>query len=152
MRRVFVVLLTAVMLIMPFMAAADETADLKKKIVMDQKKLMVIENMEFTAEEADKFWPLYEKYQEKLFNNSKQYGELIAAYASVYKTMTETDALTLVDEYYQVQEEHLAIMKQFSDELKVVLPGQKVFRYLQVENKIAAIARFELAKRIPMAQ
>ncbi|SHO42660.1 hypothetical protein [Desulfopila aestuarii] len=152
MRKVLVILLATVMLTIPFMAAADEAADLKKKIVMDQKKLMVIENMEFSAEEADKFWPLYEKYQEKLFANSQQYAKLIAAYASVYKTMTDTEALVLVDEYYQVQEEHLAIMKQFSDDLKVALPGQKVFRYLQVENKIAAIARFEIAKRIPMAQ
>lgn len=152
MRNMFVVLLAAMMLVVPFTATADDAADLKKKILMDQKKLVVIENMEFTEDEAVKFWPLYEKYQDKLFVSNKHYGELIAAYASVYNTMTETEALALVDEYYQIQEEHLAIMKQYADDLKAILPGQKVFRYLQVENKLAAISRFEIAKRIPMAQ
>jgi len=152
MSKAVMTLLVGVMLVTPFLAAANETAELKKKIAMDQKKLMVIENMDFSPEEAGKFWPLYEKYQEKLFANSKQYGELIGAYASIYKTMTETEALVLIDDYYQIQEEHLAIMKQLADDLKVILPGQKVFRYLQVENKLSAIARFELAKRIPMAQ
>lgn len=151
MRKVFVVLLAAVMLAVPFMAAADEAADLKKKIVMDQKKLVVLENIEFTGDEAQKFWPIYTQYQDKLFANSKQYGELLAAYVKVYKTMTDTEALALIDEYYQLEQEHLAIMKQFTDDLKVILPGQKVLRYMQVENKMVAISRFELAKRIPMA-
>jgi len=33
-----------------------------------------------------------------------------------------------------------------------VLPGKKAFRYLQVESKLSAIGRYELAKEIPLAR
>jgi hypothetical protein len=35
---------------------------------------------------------------------------------------------------------------------KNVLPGKKVFRYMQVEIKLEAIVRFEMAKAIPLTQ
>jgi hypothetical protein len=33
-----------------------------------------------------------------------------------------------------------------------VLPAKKVLRYLQIENKIRAVLKYELAKNIPMVQ
>lgn len=152
MRKMAVVLLAAALLMAPLLAAADEAADLKKNLFMTQMKLVVTENMIFTPEEAAKFWPLFEKHQEKIFANSKQSGDLISAYISVHKTMTEVEALVLIDDYLEIQAEHVAILKEFADELKVVLPGQKVFRYLQIENNIDARTRFEIAKRLPLAQ
>lgn len=153
MRKTILFLLTVTVVVMSMSSTvlADESADLKKKIVMDKKKLVVMENMAFTTEESEKFWPLYQKYQEMICTNNSQYGELITAYIATYKTMTDVEALSLIDDYYHLQEEHLAIMKEFADELKVIMPGQKVIRYLQIENRLNTVGRFELAKRIPMA-
>jgi hypothetical protein len=36
--------------------------------------------------------------------------------------------------------------------LEKVLPGAKVVRYLQVENKIRAVVEYELADNIPLVQ
>jgi hypothetical protein len=33
-----------------------------------------------------------------------------------------------------------------------ILPAKKVFRYLQIENKMDAAGRYELAKEIPLAK
>jgi len=35
---------------------------------------------------------------------------------------------------------------------KKVLPGRKIFRHLLFETKLEAIARFEMAKEIPLAK
>jgi hypothetical protein len=131
---------------------ADEALDLKKKILFDQKRLIVMENMDFTAEEAKAFWPVYEKYQEKLFQVSQRGATLILAYASVYQSLTDEQATKLIDEYYDVQDNRLAVMKKMAADVGKVLPGKKAFRYMQVESKLTAIARFELAKGIPLAQ
>jgi len=145
-------LLTILLMTAPLLALATESADLKKQIFMDQKKLVVMENMELSDDAAKNFWPVYGKYQEKLFNNAQKRGEVIASYASVYQDMSDSQALELVEDYYRTQDERLALMKQYAKELKTVLPGNKVFRYLQVENKLEAIARFEMAKGIPLAR
>ncbi|MCK4507073.1 MAG: hypothetical protein KAU27_00930 [Desulfuromonadales bacterium] len=150
--RIKSILLTILLLAVPFVAMADEALDLKKKIIFDQKKLVVMENMDFTEEEAKAFWPIYEKHQEELFQVSQRGATLILAYASVYQTLTDEQATKIVDEYYDIQDERLAVMKKMMVDMGKVLPGKKAFRYMQVESKLTAIARYELAKEIPLAK
>ena len=150
--RIKSVLLIILLLAVPFVALADEALDLKKKIVFDQKKLVVMENMEFTAEEAKAFWPVYEKHQEELFQVNQRGAKLILAYASAFQTLTDDQATKIIDEYYDIQDDRIVVMKKMSVDVGKVLPGKKAFRYLQVETKLMAIARYELAKEIPLAQ
>ena len=150
--RIKTILLTLMLLVAPVLALADEALDLKKKIMFDQKRLVVMENMEFTEEEAAAFWPVYEKHQEDLFQVNQRGAKLILAYASVYQTLTDEQAVKLVDEYYDIQDDRLTVMKKMAVDVGKVLPGKKAFRYLQVESKLSAIGRYELAKEIPLAQ
>ena len=55
-------------------------------------------------------------------------------------------------EYFEIQKSKTAILDRYMQKLAEGLPAKKVFRYLQVENKLDAIARYELAKEIPLAQ
>jgi len=150
--RIKTVLLTLMLLVVPVLALADEALELKKKIMFDQKRLVVMENMEFTEEEAAAFWPVYDKHQEELFQVNQRGAKLILAYASVYQTLTDEQAVKLVDEYYDIQDDRLTVMKKMAVDVGKVLPGKKAFRYMQVESKLSAIGRFELAKEIPLAR
>lgn len=150
--RIKTILLTLMLLVAPVLALADEALDLKKKIMFDQKRLVVMENMEFTEEETAAFWPVYDKHQEELFQVNQRGAKLILAYASVFQTLTDEQAVKLVDEYYDIQDERLAVMKKMAADVGKVLPGKKAFRYLQVESKLSAIGRYELAKEIPLAR
>lgn len=150
--RIKTILLTILLLAVPFLALAEESIELRKKIMMDQKKLIVMENVEFTEAEAKNFWPIFEKQQEKLFNVNQRGAKLILAYASAYQTLTDDQAEKIIDEYYDIQDDRLAVMKKMAADVGSVLPGKKAFRYMQVENKLTAIARYELAKGIPLAQ
>jgi hypothetical protein len=42
--------------------------------------------------------------------------------------------------------------KAYSAKLAGVLPGKKAARYMQIENKIRARLRYELAAEIPLAK
>lgn len=150
--RIKSILLIILLLTIPFLSLADEANELKKKILFDQKKLVVMENMEFTDAEAKAFWPVYEKHQEELFKVSQRGAKLILAYASAFQTLTDDQAVKVVDEYFSIQDERLAVMKKMYADVAKVLPGKKAFRFMQVENKLQTIARFELAKEIPLAQ
>jgi len=152
MRNKITLLLATLLLLTPALVLADDAAELQKKIFMDQKKLVVMENMEFTEQEAQQFWPVYEKHQEKLFKNGLQLAKVIVSYASVYNEMKSDEALALLDEFQQAQKQRLDILHQYANDLKKVLPGTKVMRSLQIEYKLQAIARFEMAKGIPLAQ
>ena len=121
MRNTINFLLAVLFLTLPSLAMADESVELKKKIIMDQKKLVIMENMEFTEEEAKNFWPVYEKHQEELFQNGQQFGKIITSYASVYKDMKDDKALTLVDEFQKAQKKRLEVLNQYSGDLKKIM-------------------------------
>ena len=60
--------------------------------------------------------------------------------------------MKLIDEYYDIQDDRLKVMKKMASDVGKVLPGKKAFRYMQIESKLSAIGRYELAKAIPLAQ
>jgi hypothetical protein len=140
-----------IFMLLPAVVQAGETADLKKKIMFDQKKLIVMENMKFTDDEAKFFWPVFGDLQKELFEIDQRAAKLIVAYAASYQTLTDDQAAKIVDEYFAIHNKRLAILGTYMKKLTKGLPAKKVFRYLQVENKLAAIARYELAKGIPLA-
>lgn len=144
--------LVCIVMLLPTLAQAGEAADLKKKIMFDQKKLIVMENMEFTDDEEKFFWPVYKDLQEELFQVNQHAAKLILAYAASYQTLTDNQAAKIVDEYFSIQNKRLSLLEKYMQKFSKGLPGKKVFRYLQVENKLEAIARFEVAKEIPLAQ
>ena len=146
------ILLTAVLLVAPLLAMAEDSAALRKQIMMDQKKLIVMENMDLTEAEAQAFWPAFEKNQEELFQINQRGARLILAYADAYETLTDEQSLALIKEYNDIQDMRQVLMKKMTDDVSKALPGKKAFRYMQIEAKLAAIARYELAREIPLVQ
>ena len=150
--KILVAFLVGICLSLPTIGGADEADELKKQIMFDQKKLIVMQNMDFSDSEKEFFWPVYESLQNELFQVNQQAAKLIVAYAAAYQTLTDDQAAKIVAEYFDIQEGRTAALKRYMQKLSKGLPAKKVFRYLQVENKLAAVARYELAKEIPLAQ
>jgi len=134
-------------------AATDNMTILKEKLHAD-KKLLVAANMDLTDEESAKFWPVYESYQRELSALNQRVGKLIASYASDYRanTLTDEKAGKLIDEMLAIDDATLSLEKSYVPKLKAVLPTKKVARYLQLENKMRAVARYELAAQIPLVE
>jgi hypothetical protein len=138
-------------------AAQDKQADnmqiLRDKIKAD-KKLLVAKNMELTESEAKAFWPVYEQYQKGLAGINQRIGKLIKSYAADYRANTVTDekANKLIAEYVAIEKAEAGLKESFVPKLSKVLPPKKVARYLQIENKIRAVVKDELAGEIPLVQ
>ena len=138
-------------------AAQDKAADnmqiLREKIKAD-KKLLVASNMELTDSEAKGFWPIYEEYQKELMAINQRIGKIIESYAADYraKSLTDEKAKKLVEELVAIEKAEAAMKATYVPKLGKVLPQVKVARYLQIENKIRALVKYELAGAVPLAQ
>jgi hypothetical protein len=139
-------------------AQAQEAAQmnmeiLKEKIKAD-KKLVVATNMNLTDAEAMTFWPLYEGYQKELEQINQRLITTIRGYADAYNTgkgeISDDQAKKLFGEALAVEESEVKLRQSYAAKLGKVLPARKVARYLQIENKIRAIVKFELAAQIPL--
>jgi hypothetical protein len=137
--------------------AGDQPADnmqiLREKLKAD-KKLVVAANMALTDAEAKGFWPLYDDYQKELNQINDRLAMVMVAYAKEYKanSLTDESASALLDRYFGIEEAEMKLKRAFVPRLAKVLPGRKVARYMQIENKIRAIVKYELAGEVPLAK
>ena len=117
------------------------------------KKLLIAENLGLTEGESKVFWPVYEEYQKELEAINQRLGKAIQSYAQEYnaKTLTDDKARTLMTEALAIEEAEVALKKKYMDKLNGVIPAIKAVRYIQMENKIRALIRFDLAAEIPLA-
>ena len=138
-------------------AAQDKPADnmqiMREKVKAD-KKLMVAANMQLTESEAKGFWPVYEEYQKDLAAINQRTVKLIESYAADYRnnTLTDEKAKKLVDELVAIEQAEAGLKASYVPKLGKVLPMKKVARYLQVENKVRALVKYELAGGIPLVR
>ena len=140
----------------PVFAQDQSSADANMQILRDKvkadKKLLVAANMELTDAEAKGFWPVYEAYQKDLQSLNERLKKAILSYADAYnnKTLTDEKAKQLADEAIAIDEKEIQMRKACAAKLAPILPGKKAARYLQIENKVRAALRYELAGGIPL--
>jgi len=130
---------------------ADNMQILREKIKAD-KKLLEAANMELTESEAKNFWPIYEDYQKDLQKINERLGSLLQSYAADYKnkTMTDEKAKKLTDEFLSIEQAEVKLKSSYVPKLSKALPATKVARYLQIENKIRAVIKYDLAATVPL--
>lgn len=137
-------------------AAAQTASDMQilaEKIKAD-KKLVVAANMQLTEDEATGFWPLYEAYQKDLQGINQRLAGVIKNYADAYNKgpVSDETAKKLMNDAIAIEDAEVKLKRSYASKLQKVVPGMKVARYLQIENKIRAIIKYEIAANIPLVQ
>jgi hypothetical protein len=132
---------------------ADNMQILRDKIKAD-KKLVVATNMELTESEAKTFWPIYDEYQKDLQKINRRIVNVLDSYAADAraKTLTDDKAKKLIDEALAIEQAEANLKSTYAPKLSKVLPVKKVARYLQIENKIRALVKYDLAQGVPLVQ
>ena len=126
---------------------------LRQKIKAD-KKLVVAQYLQLTDAEGATFWPVYDAYQKDLQQVNQRLTSVIQAYAEAYNKgpVANDVAKKLLDEALAVDEAELKLKSSYMPKIVGALPVTKAARYIQIENKIRAAIRYELADGIPLVQ
>ena len=126
---------------------------LRQKIKAD-KKLIIAENLQLTEAEGTAFWPVYDAYQKELQPINQRLAAVILAYAEAYNKGPVADAAAkkLLDEAVAVDDAEAKLKTSYVAKVLATLPATKAARYVQIENKIRAALRYELAAGIPLVK
>jgi hypothetical protein len=132
---------------------ADNMQILRDKIKAD-KKLVVATNMELTESEAKDFWPIYDQYQRDLQKINQRIANVLEGYAADFrgKSLTDEKAKKLIEEAVAIEQAEANLKSTYAPKLSKVLPVKKVARYLQIENKIRAVVKYDLAQGVPLVR
>lgn len=133
--------------------AGDSSMEALRDKLRADKRYVVATNMDLTPSEAKGFWPLYDEYQKGLFKINQRIATLISTYLDAHDKAPISDDLSrkLLSEAQDIEKSELELEKDCMGKMKKVLPAYKVFRYAQIENKIRAVVKYDLAASIPIA-
>jgi hypothetical protein len=106
--------------------AADATQNTKAKERIKLARIAYItEKLEFTPEEAEKFWPVYREYAEKQQALRQQFREA---------KNNGQDEKTLVDLELKIKQQQLDLEKDYSGRLQKVITPRQLINLRQAER------------------
>ncbi|MFZ5876337.1 MAG: hypothetical protein ACOYXU_08000 [Nitrospirota bacterium] len=140
-------------LVSPALAEEGTTnMDILIQKVKADKKLIVAANMDLTDAEGKAFWPLYDAYQKDLQSINERLAKAIDAYVTAYAqgAVPNDTAKKLFNDALAAEEAEVKLKQSYLPKLEKAVSATKAVRYLQIENKIRAAIRYELAEQIPL--
>jgi hypothetical protein len=120
--------------------------------VQSDKKQLIAANLDLTSAQADAFWPLYDELQIEIEVINSRIGWLIRDFGAAYAAgnISDEGAKTMLEEALAIEEDDTAMRKKYAKRMRKVIPPTELVRYLQIENKIRAAIRFDLARNIAL--
>ena len=132
--------------------ALDEQIELTRQSAHTDRKIILMSNMTFTAEESELFWPAWNEYRAAAAANGDRTLALIKDFAANYENMTNEKASELMTDHFSIEMQNVVIKQKFSQEISKFMPAQKAMRVIQIENKLDAAIDLQLASEIPLTQ
>jgi hypothetical protein len=126
--------------------------DILRDTIRANKKALVAANLTLTDEEAGRFWPLYDKYQTDLKAVQDRAVKVIEDYTSSFHDLSNEKAMKLANDWLSAEGDRVKVRRDYLEQFEKVLPGKKVVRFYQIENKMDAVLRYDLAAEIPVVE
>lgn len=132
--------------------ALDEQIALTRQSANTDRKIILMGNMTFTADESALFWPAWDEYRAAVAANGDRMLALIKDFAANYENMGNEKASEIMTDYFSIEMQNLVIKQSFSKNISKFMPASKVLRIIQIENKLDAAIDLQLASEIPLAR
>ena len=131
---------------------APQTVDSVRQAAKTDKRGVVERNMQLTPAEAAVFWPIYDDYQRDLARIVQRQNRAILDYVNTESSMTDANARRIAREVLATDFEEQKLRERYQRKLQGKLSARKAVRYMQIENKLRTIERYDLAERISLVR
>jgi len=127
-------------------SAPDQDLQFLRKDLRSQKKQMVAANMDLTDAEAEKFWPVYDRYATDLANIYDTKLALVGEYFENYTTMNGDEAERYIRRRAAVEEDVMQLRLKYVPEFRKALSGRQTALFFQIEWRLDLMINLQLAQ------
>ncbi len=153
--RIFNKVIMLVLCLIPGMVLADANEIIKdstRESVEQHRIVMINLNIEFSGEEKEKFWILYDEYKNERNKLNDELFELIVNYSKTYEDLTDEMSNKLIDASLHNEQQRLDLKKSYIEKFSAILSPKKVAQFFQIENKVWAVTLSAMAQEIPVIE
>lgn len=109
----------------------------KKEKIKALKVAYITEKLDFTTDEAQKFWPIYNTFDEKQFEirHNKMKAIIKKIEEGGMENISEKEAQNLISQMENSEEELHGLKKKFMQDLQKVIPAKKIILLKKTEEE-----------------
>ena len=130
--------------------ASDKDIEMLRQDLRNQRKQIVAANLPLTADEATKFWPVFDQYRKDAIKPNDQRWAVIKEYAQNYDSMTDAQANDYMKRATAVDQQVLALRLSYVPIFEKVISPKKTALWYQIDRHIDLIINLQLSAFIPM--
>ena len=129
-----------------------EYVELLRKDLRKEKVSILTEMMEFSPEEAAKFWPLYNAYDKELTKLADERIALIRLYSDNYTSLTDEMTNQIANGAMDLEIRRVQLRRQYYQSMSKALSVRLAARFLQIESQIEKIVDLQVASSLPVVE
>jgi hypothetical protein len=134
----------------------DQDIEMLRADLRAQRKQIVAQNMTLTADEATKFWPIFDQYRKEAIKPNDERWAVIREYAANYNTMTDAQAQNYIKRSTAIDQELLALRMilalrmRYVPVFEKVISSKKTALWYQIDRRVDLLINLQLSAQIPM--
>ena len=152
MKKTIITLLLALFSIPLLQGQLSSEGELIRSRFKEEKSDLIAGFMDFTMQEGEEFWPLYEEYEEKRTAYADKRISLLFDYVTNYDSFTQEQADEWSDEILKLQSYELTLKKTYYRKISKKLTPLIALRFFQFEESIKAAIKFEIMSSLPVLE
>ena len=131
-------------------ASLDQDIKMLRADVQSSRKAITAENMNLTADEATKFWPIYDEYAAEVAKIGDDRVALIKDYAANYHTMTDDQANHFIERAAAIDQQFIAARSKYVPLFEKAISSKKTALWYQIDRRLDLLINLQLAWNIPV--
>ena len=140
-----------------FAADPPPTAPTQEQVIAEFTKDLqatradiMAKGLTLSAEQAAKFWPLYDQYQKE--QDAIVNGQITAtqAYADRFASLTDADALAYVNALLDRDGKMHDLRVKWLAKFQTVVPAKVAARAIQLDRRVSQVAQVKVSSQIPL--
>ena len=131
---------------------SDQDIEMLRADLRAQRKQIVAQNMNLTADEATKFWPIFEQYRKEAVKPNDERWAVIKDYAANYNTMTDAQAHDYIKRWAAVDQELIGLRLRYVAVFENVISPKKTALWYQIDRRVDLLINLQLSTQIPLVE
>ncbi|HVO12762.1 MAG TPA: hypothetical protein VMX54_18600 [Vicinamibacteria bacterium] len=152
MRVIVVAVLAALTAPLAPAQTVKDALELNRQAVEAQRRVLVAGSLHLTDAEAQAFWPLYDGFEKDRRQVDERTNQMVADFVAAGSGMSDTQATAMLSEALRLDDERLRVRRGWLSRMSKALPPRKLVLFFQLENKLDAVVRADVARQIPLTR
>ena len=130
--------------------AVEEVLKAVRADLQSSRADIMAKNITLTAEQAARFWPMFNKYQQEQNVIMDAQLKAVQQFVDTAATLDDAGALALIKGHLERDAKMNALRQSFLAEFQTILPTKTAARVIQIDRRLSIMTQLEIISRIPL--